>query len=121
MKLDDFVINEVYFVSEKNQIAIRPHVIEDSIEWGNKSSGDYIDFAVLKFDGKDVNEIDNPYVPTKIEIIAKDKQIYSLVPLTIEIFEKSLLKTKMAGGESMDFKNTKDLREYFLNTNFESY
>ena len=113
--------NGVYYLESQNPmmnpIAIRPELTPPNyIAWEDTSNGRILSFANILINGQEFQtEIKD--IPTHITIIDLNGETYSLVKLTLAIFNDRLRKT-VAGSEELDFQSDQEIQEYYLHTNF---
>ena len=100
-----------------NPIAIRPELTPPNyIAWEDTSNGRILSFANILINGQEFQtEIKD--IPTHITIIDLNGETYSLVKLTLAIFNDRLRKT-VAGSEELNFQSDQEIQEYYLHTNF---
>ena len=113
--------NGVYYLESQNPmmnpIAIRPELTPPNyIAWEDTSNGRILSFANILINGQEFQtEIKD--IPTHITIIDLNGETYSLVKLTLAIFNDRLRKT-VAGSEELNFQSDQEIQEYYLHTNF---
>jgi|ERR1700722_438586 len=112
------IYEQVYYVETTNPdrplnlIAIRPKIIDKSIEWEDTSWG-------TRFEAKtiEINKGKNDIYPRVIVIYLKDGEKITLTKLILDIYNKSV-KHWVAG--KISFHSNEELQEYYLNTVFGS-
>lgn len=103
--------NKVYSLSSKdpkvqlNPIVIRPHVVNDRVEWEDTDRGGYIKFQKI--------EISKTH--KQIRITGKAGEVILLTLLTLKIYNEKL-KHRVSGHP--EFSSDDELMNYYLNTNF---
>ena len=113
----------VYYLESQNPnmnpIAIRAEITPPNyVSWEDTSHGRVVRFSKMLVDGREIQEKPEK-VPEKIEVVDMDGNKYILVKLTTQIFNEKLKKF-VAGGESLNFNNDKELQDYYLTADFYS-
>jgi len=112
----------VYYLESENPnmnpIAVRPQIhAPDYVGWEDTSHGRVVRFSKILVDGHEIRP--NEKLPEKIEVVDTNGITYVLVKLTTKIFNEKLKKI-VAGGESLNFNNDKELQDFYLKTDFYS-
>lgn len=120
-------IRGVYYLESQNAnmnpIAIRIQTTPpDYIAWEDTGHGRILRNSKVLFDGKEINantpaEIDLDHIPETIEVTSQTGEVYQFVKLTLKLFNEKL-KPYVAAGGSLNFKNDRELQEYYLTTDF---
>lgn len=118
---DHFTINGVYYLESgnphTNPIAIRPEFTPpDYISWKDTSHGRILHVKHVFLDGTEIKEA-LVKLPERMQIESSSGEIYQLVKLTKDIFDKKL-RQRVAGGDSLSFNNDQEVQEYYLKANF---
>lgn len=126
MKLEKKIqFQGVYYLETQNPgmnpIAIRPEMTpSDYVAWEDTGHGRILRFDKIFFDGIDLDSLDSKKIadtPKVIKFISKQGDNFSLVLLTLKIFN-DLLKEHVACGGSLNFKDDRELQDYYLKTDF---
>lgn len=115
----DITYNRVYYVESselRNPIAIRPHLINEYMEWEDTSRGSHAKIKKIRF--TPFSKKDPKSIPDKIEIVTMEGEIVTLHKLTLNLYNDKV-KEFVAGKP--DFKTDDELQNYYLNTNFQIY
>lgn len=119
----------VYYLESQNPsmnlIAIVPEIVAPNyFSWGDTSNGRTVRFSKIKINGEEMKanlglNVEGKDLPERIEILAINGNLYKLVKLTIDIFNKEL-KERVAGGEGLNFNSEEELQSYYLQTDFQT-
>ena len=125
--MNNMMLPAVYYVEVKNHetlnpIAIRPNFLsKQRLSWEDTSRGKVVSYQSVIFSGATKNEIENNRkIPSEIVLSLPDDQIF-LKLLTKEIFDKFVKPEIADSGPGIEFKDYKEVQDYYLNTNFMNY
>ena len=104
--------SQVYFVQSTddpaaNPVAIRPAVYENRIEWGDTAHGKVLVGAHVD----NLADVAGQAAPDVIKITARDQKHYTLIKLTLEIYNKSV---RDIVAEKPEFPTTEALQKHYL-------
>jgi hypothetical protein len=120
--VDQYTLQGVYYLESGNNgmnpIAIRPVIQAHYIAWEDTGHGRSIRNPKVYFDDQEVKIPASPpkKLPEKIKIIS-DRGDFQLIKLTKKIFDEQL-KNRVAGGESLNFKDDQAIQNYYLTADF---
>lgn len=115
----DVSFNGVYYVESsisREPVAIRPHLKNHFMEWGDTSRGSHVELDSIKFTPSPREQPGS--IPEKIEILSKRGEKLTLIFLSLELYNNKV-KKRVAGRP--EFNSQEELQNYYLNTNFQAY
>lgn len=117
------LFNEVYFVESKPpksaaMIAIRPEIQAEYMEWEDTNRGHYVNIDKIKVEPDMPDNDDGTFTPDKILVVSREGEKFIFSKLTLDLYNQKV--REWVWGQPK-FESEKELKDYYLDTDFQAY